>query len=88
MRLVSIAAALAAASIVTVPPTFGRSQDELLGTFILSPSCTPEAHRCLEKLRSLLAPGDGPPYARIEKALLELSETNPECAALLRTSYF
>lgn len=56
--------------------------------FGFSPSCTPEAHKCEQKLDVLLYPSDEPRHVRIERALLELSETDPECAALLRAMHF
>jgi len=55
------------------------------------PSCTREAYRCVEKLRALLHAGDAndtPQYSRIEKALLDLYEVDPECATMLRATHF
>lgn len=47
-------------------------------------ACTPEAQRCLEKLEARLGlPGGGHGRAGIERALLELQQTDPECALLL-----
>lgn len=50
-------------------------------------ACTPEAQRCLEKLESRVGlQGGAHGGAGIERALLELQETDPECALLLRTA--
>jgi hypothetical protein len=43
-------------------------------------ACTPELQKCLEKLEARLQRH----WIGIERALLELQETDPECALLLR----
>lgn len=53
-----------------------------LGPRGLPRGCTPEAQKCLEKLEArLLHNGSG-----IERALLDLHETDPLCAMLLRNA--
>jgi hypothetical protein len=49
--------------------------------------CTPEAQKCMEKLeaRFRLPAGAGDGYG-IERALIELEETDPVCAMLLRSA--
>jgi hypothetical protein len=87
MRPALITATLIAASIIAIPPAFGGDYHELLGPFT-SPSCTPEAQQCLEKLQALLYPSDNPLRSRIEKALFDLLEVDPQCATLLKGMHF
>lgn len=48
-------------------------------------ACQPEMLQCLEKLKARLPAWDGPlNLSRIEQSLLELNESDPECALLLR----
>ncbi len=47
--------------------------------------CQPEIHSCLEKLASRLQVlGGTQDWSRVEQVLLELHETDPVCALLLR----
>jgi hypothetical protein len=70
-RLSVAAAGLLAASVVLGSPG--------------APACQPELHRCLEKLASRMLTQEGAPHWRkVEQALFELHETDPECALLLR----
>ena len=82
MTLHQLAAALAAALLLTTSPGFGA-------TWEADPSarraCTPELQKCLEKLElRLQLHGRIHDGTRLERALLELQETDPECALMLR----
>lgn len=80
MKFTLITIALAATLLLATSPGFG-------GTWATEPwgrsvprACTPEAQKCLEKLETRLQRhGIG-----IERALLELHETDAECELLLR----
>jgi hypothetical protein len=86
MRLHHIAAALAAASLLTASPGSGDARAAEAWARVFPPACTPEAQRCLEKLETqLYFHGRAHDAIGIEQALLELEETDPECAFLLRS---
>jgi len=85
MTLHHLAAALAAASLLTGLPGFGDTwaAEPWLRTF--PKACTPEMQRCLDKLELRLRfHGRIHDWLEIENALLELHETDPECALLLQ----
>lgn len=85
MKSTLISTALAATLLLAASPGFG-------GTWTTEPwgrsvprACTPELHKCLEKLEARLQlHGRAHDGIEIERALLELHETDPECALLLR----
>jgi hypothetical protein len=87
MTLNQLAAALAAALLLTTSPGFG-------GTWATEPwarsvprACTPEAQKCLEKLEArLYLNGRSHDQIGFEQALLEMQETDPECALLLQNA--
>ncbi len=79
MTLDQIAAALAAASLLTASTGSGDAWEGF------PRACTPEVQRCLDKLEWRLRLHDSVhDWARIEQALLELHATDPECALLLQ----
>jgi hypothetical protein len=85
MKFTPISTALAATLLLATSPGFG-------GTWASEPwgrsvprACTPEAQKCLEKLEVRLQRlGHAHDAIGIDRALLELHETDPECALLLR----
>ena len=85
MKFTLILAALAATLLLAASPGIG-------GTWTTEPwgpsaprACTSEAQKCLEKLEARLQlHGHAHDGIGIERALLELHETDPECALLLR----
>jgi hypothetical protein len=85
MNLSRIPAALVATLLLATSPGFG-------GTWATEPwgrsvprACTPEVQKCLEKLEARLQRlGHTHDGIGIDRALLELHETDPECALLLR----
>jgi hypothetical protein len=85
MSLTRIPAALVATLLFATSPGFG-------GTWATEPwgrsfprACTPEVQKCLEKLEARLQlHGRARDGIGIEWALVELHETEPECALLLR----
>jgi len=85
MTLHQLAAALAAALLLAGLPGFGNTwaAEPWLRTF--PKACTPEMQRCLDKLELRLGfHGRIHNWLEIESALLELEETDPDCALLLR----
>jgi hypothetical protein len=87
MKFTPIPAALAATLLLATSPGFG-------GTWTTEPwgrsvprACTSDVQKCLEKLevRRQLH-GHTHDGIGIERALLELHETDPECALLLRAA--
>ena len=83
MRLSSITAALAAASILTAPASLAGADDGALRTGTFPSGCTSEARRCEEKLAALGYPGPYHPSLRREQAILDLLEADPDCATVL-----
>jgi hypothetical protein len=81
MRLDRIAVALAAATLCAASEHLGAARDDPAWTWSQPPSCTPEVRTCLEKLEARLGFDTG--LNRIDKALLELYATDPQCALLL-----
>jgi len=87
MKFTLIRTALAATLLLATAPGLG-------GTWATEPwgrsvprGCTPEAQKCLEKLEARLQRlGDTRDGIGIERALLELHETDLECALLLRSA--
>jgi hypothetical protein len=87
MKFTLIPAALAATLLLATSPGFG-------GTWTTGPwgpsaprACTSEAQKCLEKLEARLQLyGHTHDGVGIERALLELHETDPECALQLRSA--
>ena len=87
MRLTQIRASLAATLLFATSPGFG-------GTWAAEPwarsfpqACTPEVQKCLEKLEARLhIHGRTRDRIGIERVLLELQETDPECALLLQST--
>jgi hypothetical protein len=61
--------------------TWGEAEPWFRG---FPPACTPEAQACLDKLEARLRL-HAHSAAGIEQALLELQETDPGCALLLRS---
>ena len=85
MTLNQLAAALAAASLLAASPGFGRSWEDNPWARSSARACTPEVQRCLEKLEARLHfHGRIHDWLEIENALLELHQTDPECALLLQ----
>ena len=87
MKYTLISTALAATLLLAASPGFG-------GTWTTEPwgpsaprACTSEGQKCLEKLEARLQlyahARDG---TGLERAMLELHETDPECALLLRSA--
>jgi len=87
MKFTQIPSAFAATLLLATSPGVG-------GTWATEPwgrslprACTPEVQKCLEKLEARLQflgrTHDG---VGIERALLDLHETEPECALLLRSA--
>ena len=83
MRLPSITAALAAALVLTVPAALAGVNDGELGTGTFPSGCTSEARKCEEKLAALGYPGPYQPSLRREQAILDLLESDPDCATVL-----
>jgi hypothetical protein len=86
LRLDRIAAVLLAAILATSSASGGAwERDHSASAF--QPSCTAELQRCLAKLETLQLRQqfyEGiEDWSRVERALLRLQETNPECALLL-----
>ncbi len=87
MKFTLIPAALAATLLLAMSPGFG-------GTWTTEPwgrsvprACTSEAQQCLEKLEARLQRhGHTLDGLGVERALLELHESDPECALLLRSA--
>lgn len=85
MKFTLITTALGATLLLATSPGFG-------GTWATEPwsrsvprACTPEVQKCLEKLEARLQrQGHTHDGIGFERALLELHETDPECALLLR----
>jgi hypothetical protein len=87
MKFTQIPTALAAALLLAASPGFGGTwQAEPWGRSFPR-ACTPEVQKCLEKLEAQLQlHGRTHDRLDIERALLELHETDPECALLLRSA--
>ena len=83
MRLQPIAAALAAAALLILPPAFGGTEDGGFGTGSSQSSCIPEAQKCLEKLEALRYSNDSAHALGTQQALLRLLDIDPHCAMLL-----
>jgi len=85
MRLPSITAALAAALVLTAPAALAGADDGALGTGTFPSGCTSEARRCEEKLAALGYPGYRPYHPSLgrEQAILDLLESDPDCATVL-----
>jgi hypothetical protein len=85
MTLHALAAALAAASLLAASPALGDTWAAEPWARGFPRTCTPEVQRCLDKLEMRLRfHGRMHDAIGIEQALLELHETDPECALLLR----
>jgi hypothetical protein len=87
MKFPLIPAALAATLLLAMAPGFGGTRTTEPWGWSVPRACTSEAQKCLEKLEARLQlhghTHDGIGMAR---ALLELHETDPECALLLRSA--
>jgi hypothetical protein len=87
MKFAPISTALAATLLLATSPGFG-------GTWAIEPwgrsalrACTSEVQQCLEKLEAKLQlHGHTHSGIGVERALLELHETDPECALALRSA--
>jgi len=89
MTLHHLAAALAAASLLAASPGSADAWAAEPWARSFPKACTPEMQRCLEKLELRLRfHGRIHDWLEIEDALLELHETDPECALLLRSRGF
>jgi len=89
MKLEHIAAALVTALLLAVLLGFGDTwaAEPWAGRF--PRACTPEVQRCLDKLEVRLGfHGRIHNWLEIENALLDLHETDPECALVLRGRVF
>lgn len=87
MKFTLISAALAATLLLAAASGFGSTWAiEPWGRSALR-ACTSEVQQCLEKLESKLQlHGHTHSGIGVERALLELHETDPECALLLRSA--
>ena len=89
MTLHQLAAALAAASLLAASPAFGDVWAAEAWARSFPRACTPELQKCLEKLEArLILLGRTLDGIGIEQALLELHETDTECALLLQSRGF
>ncbi len=89
MTLHRLAAALAAASFLAASPAVGDAWAAEPWAGSSPRACTREMQRCLDKLELRLGfHGRIHNWLEIENALLELQETDPECAELLRSTGF
>jgi hypothetical protein len=87
MKRHQLAAALAAASLLATLPGFGATWATEPWARGIPRACTPEAQKCLEKLEArLYLRGRSHDQIGFEQALLEMQETDPECALLLRNA--
>jgi hypothetical protein len=80
MNLTRIPAMLVATLLFATSPGFGGTWEADPWARSFPRACTPEVQKCLEKLEARLHLGIG-----IEQALLELHESDPACALLLRS---
>jgi hypothetical protein len=86
MNLTRILAALVATLLFATPPGFGGTSQAEPWARSFPRACTPEVQKCLEKLEARLElHGHARDGTGIEQALLELHETDPSCALLLRS---
>jgi hypothetical protein len=87
MRLDRIAAALAAASLLTASPRIGIAAGDRPWAWPPPSSCTLEVRTCLEKLDAWVRfDHRSSDRNRIEDALLEFYATDPKCALLLEAA--
>jgi hypothetical protein len=83
MKLAHAIAVVAAIALAGLPGAGAAGASEPWGR-ALPQACTPELQRCLEKLEArLIILGRTLDAAAIDQALLELHQTDPECALQL-----
>ena len=89
MKRAQIIAVLAAASLFAALPGSGDARASEPWARAFPRACTPELQKCLDKLEArLILLGRTLDGIGIEQALLELHETDTECALLLQSRGF
>jgi hypothetical protein len=87
MRLTAFPAALAATLLFATSSGFGGTWATVPWAGSSARACTADMQKCLEKLEARLQlHGHSLDRLDIERALLELNESDPECALRLRSA--
>ena len=77
MRIVTVAAALAAGFISIAPSASAHDEDAVLGAVNFPVSCTPQAQKLFNKAAALLYSFH---WSRVDNALIEVLEADPACS--------